>query len=274
MTTLAQLKNDWETLAERDPLHAILTDTTKIQGRWNLAEFLATGELEIDIVLRHIESLGHLPDFRGEALDFGCGVGRLTQPLARRFADCVGVDIASAMVRQAEALNANPHCRYLFHAELSLPFADERFAFIYSNIVLQHVPRRIAAKYLREFVRILAPGGVLVFGVQDCFRAPNLSSRLERIRQVLRIRSRIRAFFQSGAGGMQMHCFPECDVRRTLAEAGTETRIVDFQFTNTGAKDFNGKLVYLRQPLASGYLGTQYCVVKSVSPSAAIHRSK
>lgn len=273
MTTLAQLKDDWETLAERDPLHAILTDTTKTQGRWNLAEFLATGEFEIDTVLRHIESLGHPPDFRGEALDFGCGVGRLTQSLARRFANCVGVDIASAMVRQAEALNANAHCRYLLHAGLPLPFADKRFAFIYSNIVLQHVPRRIAMEYLCEFVRTLAPGGVLVFGVQDCFRAPDLSSRIERIRQILRIRSRVRALSQSGAGGMQMHCFPECAVRRILNEAGTQTTVVDVQYTNTGAKDFNGKLVYLRQPLVYGYLGKQYCVIKSAPPLAAIHRS-
>ena len=65
-----------------------------------------------------------------------------------------------------------------------------------------------------------------------------------------------------------MHCFPECAVRRILAEAGTETRIVDVQFTNTGAKDFNGKLVYLRRPLASGYLGKQYCVVKSAPLSS------
>lgn len=68
--------------------------------------------------------------------------------------------------------------------------------------------------------------------------------------------------------------FPEYAVPRVLAEAGTETRIVDVQLTNGGAKDFNGKPVYLRQLLASGYLGKQYCVVKSASPSAAIHRFK
>jgi SAM-dependent methyltransferase len=177
------------------------------------------------------------------------------------------------MVRQAESLNANPRCRYLVHAEPPLPFPGERFAFIYSNIVLQHVPQRISAKYLREFIRILAPGGVIVFGVQDCFRAPDLSSRFERIRQILRISSRVRAFLKSGAGGMQMHCFPECTVRRILASAGIETRIVDIQFTNIGTKDFNGKLVYLSQPPASGYLGKQYCIAKSASSLAAGHRS-
>lgn len=37
------------------------------------------------------------------------------------------------------------------------------FAFIISNIVLQHVQPSLATEYLREFLRILAPGGVLIF---------------------------------------------------------------------------------------------------------------
>jgi hypothetical protein len=38
---------------------------------------------------------------------------------------------------------------------------------------------------------------------------------------------------------------------------------VDIQFTNTAARDFNGKLVYLAAPPTSGYVGKQYCVVAS-----------
>jgi hypothetical protein len=56
---------------------------------------------------------------------------------------------------------------------------------------------------------------------------------------------------------MQMHCLPEHIVRRALGSA----KVVDIQFTNTAAKDFNGKLVYLGQPPASGYVGKQYCVI-------------
>jgi hypothetical protein len=45
-------------------------------------------------------------------------------------------------------------------------------------------------------------------------------------------------------------------VRKALGPA----RIVDIQFTNTAAKDFNGELVYLPQAPVSGYVGKQYCV--------------
>jgi hypothetical protein len=60
---------------------------------------------------------------------------------------------------------------------------------------------------------------------------------------------------------MQMHCLPEAIVRRTLASAKIPAIIVDVRFTNTAARDFNGKLVYLDQAPASGYVGKQYCVI-------------
>jgi SAM-dependent methyltransferase len=255
---LDKLKNDWESLAERDALGAILTDASRVGGRWDVAEFMATGEAEIEIVMNHLVGIGRIPDFDGAALDFGCGVGRLTQPLGRRFASSVGVDISRQMIEKADALNQNPHCRYVVLSDTRMPFADESFSFIYSNIVLQHVPRRFSEPYLREFVRVLAPGGVLVFGVQDSFVAPDISSRMTRVRHILHIRSRIQDALGYGQSQMQMHCLPERTVRRALGPAS----VADIQFTNTAAKDFNGKLVYLPQAPTSGYVGKQYCVVK------------
>jgi hypothetical protein len=57
---------------------------------------------------------------------------------------------------------------------------------------------------------------------------------------------------------MQMHCLPEHVVRQALGPA----IIVDIRYTNTAAKDFNGKLVYFQQPPRSGYVGRQYCARK------------
>jgi SAM-dependent methyltransferase len=237
MMSLETLKNNWESLAERDALYAILTDHRRAGGKWKVPEFMATGEAEIETVMDHVAGIGCTPDYAGKALDFGCGVGRVTQALAPRFTSCVGVDISPQMIDKARSLNRYAHCRYLANPGEQLPFADASFSFIYSNIVLQHVPRRFSTAYLKEFVRVLAPGGILV-----------------RVRHILRIRSRIRA--AAGVGDMQMHCLPEHVVRKALGPA----RIVDIQFTNTAAKDFNGELVYLRQGPRSGYVGKQYCV--------------
>lgn len=98
----------------------------------------------------------------------------------------------------------------------------------------------------------------MVFGVQDSFVAPTFSALGQRIRHVVRLRSRIRSFLGIGPGDMQMHCLPEKAVRRALRSA----KIWDIRFNNTAAKDFNGKLAYLPEAPFSGYIGKQYCVVK------------
>jgi SAM-dependent methyltransferase len=258
MTTLSSLKDDWESLAGRDALHAILTDATKVGRQWNIAEFMATGNTEIEMLMRHLAGLGYVPNPNGAALDFGCGVGRLTQALGRYFSSCVGVDISQTMIKRAQSLNELPHCQYVTTSDISLPFPAAAFSFVYSNIVLQHIPQRFAKEYLREFVRVLVPGGLLVFGVQDSFAMPNLSSLVTRTRHILRLRSRIDAALGIGSGDMQMHCLPERVIRQVLGSA----KILDVQFTNTAAKDFNGKLLYLQRPPKSGYVSKQYCVTK------------
>ena len=42
-------------------------------------------------------------------------------------------------------------------------FPDDHFDFIYSNIVLQHMEPGYSRKYIQEFIRILVPGGLVVF---------------------------------------------------------------------------------------------------------------
>jgi ubiquinone/menaquinone biosynthesis C-methylase UbiE len=255
---LKTIKNDWEALADRDALWSILTDSSRANGRWDPAEFMATGESEIQTVMDHLTAIGHVPEFEGVALDFGCGVGRLTQALGRRFSYCVGVDISQQMIDKAERYNQHPHCHYTAHEGTVLPFVDESFSFIYSNIVLQHIPAVFAKQYLSEFVRVLAFGGVLVFGVQDSFAAPDIASRLTRVRHRLRLRSRVQKILGFRQHYMQMHCLPETVVRQSIRNS----LVVDVQFTNTAAKDYNGRLVYLRHAPVAGYVGKQYSVLK------------
>jgi len=257
MTDLNQLRDVWDGLAEQDALHAILTDPSKEGEEWDIADFMATGITEINTVINHIVQIGYLPNTEGSALDFGCGVGRLTQALAQRFSSCVGIDISQHMIQKANTLNRHAHCQYLTSSGSTLPFEDASFSFIYCNIVLQHMPRRFSVGYLEEFVRVLAPGGVLVFGVQDSFLIRDISSLITRLRQIIRIRTRIKEAL-GGPGEMQMHCLTENTIRRALGSA----KIFDIQLVNTAAKDFNGNLSYLSKSPASGYISKQYCVVK------------
>jgi SAM-dependent methyltransferase len=165
---LRKLAWHWTEFGKRDPLWAILTEKNARHGRWDEAAFFATGEAEIARLSKDLDALG-LPPRRLRALDFGCGVGRLTQALCRYFEECEGVDIAPSMISLAERYNRfGPRCRYHLNESSDLRrFEDHRFDLVYSNIVLQHMRPDLARGYVEEFVRVVATDGLVVFQMRD-----------------------------------------------------------------------------------------------------------
>jgi SAM-dependent methyltransferase len=162
------LREHWDDLASRDAMWAILTEDAKKGGKWSEAEFFALGEREIASVIGAVESATGLSQFQ-RGLDFGCGVGRLTQALARYCAEATGVDISQSMVAQARKWNRHgDRVQYVVNTDADLrQFEDGRFDLIYSNIVLQHVAPEYAQRYMKEFFRVLSPGGVAVFQIPE-----------------------------------------------------------------------------------------------------------
>lgn len=69
------------------------------------------------------------------------------------------------MIEAAQSYNKfNGRCQYVLNEQPNLRCLDDAsLDFIYSNIVLQHIRPEISMAYLGEFLRVLAPGGVLVF---------------------------------------------------------------------------------------------------------------
>jgi SAM-dependent methyltransferase len=152
----------WDAHAQSDPLWAVLSFPETKGRRWTLREFMKYGEREIALLMRQLAQL-RLPAPRGPVLDFGCGVGRLSQALGRRFDDVTGADISPAMIALADRLNRYPgRVRYLCTAHTGIETLPSRsFGFIYSNIVLQHVATALATDYLDEFFRLLDRDGLL-----------------------------------------------------------------------------------------------------------------
>ena len=87
------------------------------------------------------ETMG-LPGKRDLALDFGCGVGRVTRAMASYYDRCTGVDVSDVMVDAATSLNAGiDRLEFVHNPEPDLTiFDDATFDLVYSNIVLQHLP--------------------------------------------------------------------------------------------------------------------------------------
>jgi SAM-dependent methyltransferase len=162
---LTAQRRDWEDLSRLDPLWAVLSDPSKRFGGWRLEEFFASGERDVVDFLETCDRHG-LPAARTAALDFGCGVGRLTRALSTRFNHCTGVDISEPMIDLARDLNRDTAgCEFRLNDRDDLAlFEDESFDFVLSHIVLQHVPGPDAIlRYVGELARVLRPGGALLF---------------------------------------------------------------------------------------------------------------
>jgi 2-polyprenyl-3-methyl-5-hydroxy-6-metoxy-1,4-benzoquinol methylase len=207
-----QLRRTWEQHGQSDPLWAILTEAEKRGGRWDAGAFFATGREEIGALMRTLEAFG-APRRRQRALDFGCGVGRLTEALAEHFPSVDGVDISETMIQRARELSAHPDaCRYHVNTRGDLQlFEDATFDLVHSSIVLQHVGRELAASYLTEFVRILRPGGVVHVQLPTTPRW-TLGGLVLRVAPAP-ILDRLR-------GGMRMEGMPEQRVRALLERGG------------------------------------------------------
>ncbi len=277
VSSLAEVEANWETFAQADPMWAALMDPSKAGRRWSHEDFFATGEAEIATVLGHVERCGLSVHFQGKALDFGCGVGRLTQALAARFELAIGVDISPTMVNLANQSNGRPsRCRYVLNQGATLAtLPSSEFAFVYTSVVLQHMPPDLATGYLLEFSRLLGPGGILVAQIPERRqRGSTFSARFrqaaDRARGALGLRTRLRRMRRAAGLGSgtadrrdataEMHCVPEPTVRELL-EAG-EMRLVDVQLTNSTDLDFAGRLRYLEEPPPAGFVSKQYVAVR------------
>ena len=98
---LKDLQKNWNRLAKQDALWAVISWPDKKGGKWVPEEFFQMGKDDISSLFDHLKKLGvAIP--RWHALDFGCGVGRLTQALAPHFDKAVGVDIAPSMLKLAQ----------------------------------------------------------------------------------------------------------------------------------------------------------------------------
>ena len=159
---LDERRAGWDQAARDDAMGHILTSG----DNWSTERFFDTGRAEIDHVMARLQELG-LYGRHKRALDFGCGIGRLTQALADHYIRVDGVDIAPSMVDQADKLNRHPK-RVRYHRLDQLPkWWNGVFDLVYSNLVLQHMPHEYAHGYIADFVRILRPDGVAIFEIPD-----------------------------------------------------------------------------------------------------------
>ncbi|MCE6997007.1 class I SAM-dependent methyltransferase [Saccharothrix sp. S26] len=160
-TELNGVRDVWEHLGATDPYWAVLTEN-EFRGGEARTEFFQSGRTEVAGLL---EVLGH-DEWPADtvAVDFGCGVGRITFALAEHFDNVVGVDVAASMLDEARANNPFPdRVRFVHNDASTLPFPDDSVDLVVTVITLQHIPPSLTIRYLLEMIRITKPGGRLLF---------------------------------------------------------------------------------------------------------------
>lgn len=162
---LQEVQRAWDQLGKTAPLRSMLPSSVCGSIR-KIEEYFAFGRDQTADMMQFLSSIG-VRLGSGRAVDFGCGIGRSTQALAAYFDEVHGVDIAPSILDLARSYNQHPDkCTYVLNASNDLlMFQDNSVDFVCSFGTLQHVTPPMLQKYIREFLRILRPGGVLLFNL-------------------------------------------------------------------------------------------------------------
>lgn len=163
-------KSVFSAYGEADPFWSVLTDPKyRIESLSTeaVAEFYRTGEEYFGWCADLLARNGLLPPPEGTALDFGCGVGRVTLAIASRFRHVVGCDISEghlAVAGKVAAAKGVSNVRFVAtKLDLIQHFGESSMDFIHTVIVLQHMIPPLMKTYLTQFCRMLREGGVAFF---------------------------------------------------------------------------------------------------------------
>lgn len=130
--------------------------------------FWAGGPVALSKVLELLEAPALEAD--ATALEIGCGVGRVTRPLAERCARVYAIDVSERMLRLAREKNSHlSNVEWILGDGKSLAgVPDESVDVCYSFVVFQHIPDpSITLGYVREMGRVLRSGGWSAFHISN-----------------------------------------------------------------------------------------------------------
>ncbi len=142
----------WEKYGRIDPYFGVYSSADYKRENLNeepLSEFFRSGEEHATLAFKR-------------ALDFGCGVGRMTTPIARVCPNVVGVDASDFMLKEARR-NCDVHGIDNVEPVGSgdrLSRVSGGFDFVHAFVVFQRLPSRRGEGLLREIVARLSEGGV------------------------------------------------------------------------------------------------------------------
>lgn len=220
---------DWAMLGEGEPFFGVLSAPRFLRANITpeaLEEFWATGRNEMNGFRQLICT--HFGDFSdASALDFGCGVGRLTRAMGEMCKKVTGLDISPGMLAEARR-HASANVNYVS------ALGDETFDWLNSIIVFQHIPPKRGYQLMDDLLARVNPGGALSLHVTLFKDESFLTHLLPSLRRGQWDGERFVSFndVQGEVGGMEMYDYDMSRVIEMTSRHGFHNLII--QHTNHG----------------------------------------
>lgn len=166
---------DWERWGSANPYFGVISDPKFLGSKLGSdleKDFYQSGQADIARVMRHIHSLGG--DSFDHAIDFGCGTGRLTIPLASYAKKVMGLDVSPSVIKEAKKKTPKQlKSRVSYHlSNDQLDGLPKEYDLVHSYIVLQHVHPRRGEQIIKKLLANLQPGGFAALHITFAHEAP------------------------------------------------------------------------------------------------------
>lgn len=229
-------KETWDYFGQDNPYFGVISQEKYREQNLNeevLTEFFKSGEDYLAKIWKEIESLigGSFKPKR--SLDLGCGVGRLTIPMASRSEEVVGLDISKKMLDHARenAGRQNVNNILFVESDEDLSRAQGGFDLVHSYIVIQHIPRKLGERLILRMLQKLNDGGVGVIHITYEIESSRFLKIYEKFPLVFKARRMIKG------GDKFLMTMQEYDLNRVFAMLQENNcHNCRIKFTDHGAK--------------------------------------
>jgi SAM-dependent methyltransferase len=141
-------------------------------------------------------------------VELGCGTGNDAARLAGEGYSVTAVDLSGEAIGQAKARFGSIASFMVADMTQRLPFPDEGFDAVMSNVALHMFPDRVTRAVFAEVGRLVGPGGLFLFHVNALDDRP-LRARWQPARE-------LEADYVAEESGQTMHFFSEAYLRELL----------------------------------------------------------
>ena len=233
-----QVAREWEELGSSQPVWSVLSREPykNVQRDTVPQSFYISGEREAKRLVGALRRNGIAPPFT-RAVEYGCGLGRVSIPLSRFCRHLDAYDISGSHIELAKRHAAETKVENILFHQVETPSdrPETGYDLYYSCLVFQHNPPPVILRLIRNALEGLAPDGVAVFQLPVFLKGYEF---------------KLNSYLGRRRSGIEMHAVPQRLVLDIISEKGC--RLLDLYETSTNLRDRILSNIFTVQKIAGG----------------------